>query len=154
MWRVNEPNFVRALTMESVLSDALMKDQTESIMSQYNLDSAQKYALTRQVLYQLEWRDFANNDKVIKTRDLSVTLIITTSNEAVHKSSEESGIIYLKYVLIVTPKSINTQQQSLTSTDINEQQLTVVLRHLSNKGIGKLSNCGIASCTSFQDNKS
>ena len=142
----------KLLTMESVLSDAKTKDQTESIMSQYNLDSAQKYALTRQVLYQLEWRDFTNNDKVVKTKDLSVTLIVTTSNEAVHKSSEESGIIYLKYVLIVTPKSNITQQQSLISTNINEQPLTVVLRHLSNKGVGKLSNCGIAS-TSVQDNK-
>ena len=144
----------KLLTMESVLSDAKINDQTESIISQYNLDSAQKYALTRQVLYQLEWRDFTNNDKVVKTKDLSVTLIVTTSNEAVHKSSEESGIIYLKYILIVTPKVNITQHHTLTSTDINEQQLTVVLRHLSNKGIGKLSNCGIASSPSFQDNKS
>ena len=144
----------KLLTMESVLSDAKINDQTESIISQYNSDSAQKYALTRQVLYQLEWRDFTNNDKVVKTKDLSVTLIVTTSNEAVHRSSEESGIIYLKYVLIVTPKVNITQHDTLTSTDINEQQLTVVLRHLSNKGIGKLSNCGIASSTSSQDNKS
>ena len=127
------------------LSDIIDEIDSRSALPNYaqNKIDNSKCILTRQALYRLEWKCVGlEEDEVIKTKDLGVTLIVCHKNEDVsRKSIKDGNRIQLKYFVVVTPKAISSPA-SFKSWDRYQHKNSVTLKPISTSG---LSSCGVAN---------